>query len=171
MLHALVGGTPAYLDMSGTSGPGAVGELDDWVVSALLNPGSAMFREGNIVLAQEQGVTDAAGYLSVLAAISQGASRRGQIAAAVGRAEGALAHPLSVLTEAQLITPLADALKQRRTTFQVAEPVLACISLCRSERGTPRSASGVEGVVGGRRHRSCPDLRATLRIPGSDLVR
>ena len=30
---------PAYLDMSGTSGPGAVGELDDWVVSALLNPG------------------------------------------------------------------------------------------------------------------------------------
>jgi len=29
-----------------------------------------------------------------------------------------------VLTEAQLITPLADALKQRRTTFQVAEPVL-----------------------------------------------
>ena len=124
MLHALVGGTPAYLDMSGTSGPGAVGELDDWVVSALLNPGSAMFREGNILLAQEQGVTDAAGYLSVLAAISQGATRRGQIAAAVGRAEGALAHPLSVLTEAQLITPLADALKQRRTTFQVAEPVL-----------------------------------------------
>ena len=109
MLHALVGGTPAYLDMSGTSGPGALGELDDWVVSALLNPGSAMFREGNILLAQEQGVTDAAGYLSVLAAISQGATRRGQIAAAVGRAEGALAHPLSVLTEAQLITPLADA--------------------------------------------------------------
>ena len=124
MLHALVGGTPAYLDMSGTSGPGAVGELDDWAVSALLNPGSAMFREGNILLAQEQGVTDAAGYLSVLAAIIQGASRRGQIAAAVGRAEGALAHPLSVLTEAQLIIPLADALKQRRTTFQVAEPVL-----------------------------------------------
>ena len=124
MLHALVGGTPAYLDMSGTSGPGAVGELDDWVASALLNPGSAMFREGNILLAEEQGVTDAAAYLSVLAAISQGASRRGQIAAAVGRAEGALAHPLSVLTEAQLITPLADALKQRRTTFHVAEPVL-----------------------------------------------
>jgi len=124
MLHALVGGTPAYLDMSGTSGPGAVGELDDWVVSALLNPGSAMFREGNILLSQEQGVTDAASYLSVLAAISQGASRRGQIAAVVGRPEGALAHPLSVLTEAQLITPLADALKQRRTTFQVAEPVL-----------------------------------------------
>ena len=124
MLHALVGGTAAYLDMSGTSGPGSVGELDDWVVSALLNPGSAMFREGNILLAQEQGVTDAAGYLSVLAAISQGALRRGQIAAAIGRAEGALAHPLSVLTEAQLITPLADALRQRRTTFQVAEPVL-----------------------------------------------
>ena len=46
MLHALVGGTPAYLDMSGTSGPDAVGELDDWVVSSLLNPGSAMFRGG-----------------------------------------------------------------------------------------------------------------------------
>ena len=124
MLHALVGGTPAYLDMSGTSAPDSVGELDDWVVSALLNPGSAMFREGSALLAQEQGVTDAAGYLSVLAAVSQGASRRGQIASAVGRAEGALAHPLSVLTEARLITSLADALKQRRTTFQVAEPIL-----------------------------------------------
>ena len=81
----------------------------------------------------------------------------------MGRAEGALAHPLSVLTEAQLITPLADALKQRRTTSgRRTGPPLAS-ARGRSERGTPRSSSGVEGVVGGRRHRRCPDLRATLQ--------
>jgi AAA+ ATPase superfamily predicted ATPase len=123
-LHALVGGTPAYRDMSGGVGPSTVDALDEWVVSALLDPASAMFREAPTLLAEEGRVTDLATYLSVLGAISHGSTRRGEIAAVVGRAEGALAHPLSVLEEAGFVASLADALRRKRTTYHVAEPII-----------------------------------------------
>lgn len=123
-LHALVGGTPAYLDMSGGVPPASVESFDVWVSATLLNPASAMFREGNVLLSEEDRITDTTPYLAVLAAISSGATRRGEIAAAVGRPGDALAHPLAVLTEARLIRPLGDALKQKRTVFHVAEPIM-----------------------------------------------
>lgn len=123
-MHALVGGTPGYRDMSGGGGPQSLADLDEWVTTALLDPASAMFREGRVLLAEEERVTDMAVYFSVLTAVSQGKTRRGEIAAAMGRAEGALAHPLTVLTEAGLLVAVTDALKQRRTTFHIAEPVL-----------------------------------------------
>lgn len=123
-LHALVGGTPGYLGMSGGTGPAAAQDLDAWVVDALLDPSSAMLREGDVLLAEQDGVTDPSGYFAVLAALAQGRTRRGQIAADLGRSVGALAHPLAVLTAAGLIAPLDDALRQRRTTYRIAEPVL-----------------------------------------------
>ena len=123
-LHALVGGTPAYRDMCSNVSPTSAGELDRWVVANLLNPASAMFREGNALLSEEDGVVDTSVYFAVLTAISQGRTRRGEIAAAVGKADGALAHPLTVLTAAGLVAPLSDAIKQKRTTYHVAEPAL-----------------------------------------------
>ncbi|MGH8989832.1 MAG: AAA family ATPase [Acidimicrobiales bacterium] len=123
MLHALVGGTPAYRDMC-ASAPSSVSQLERWISSTLLNPASAMFREGRVLLAEESRVADSALYFAVLAAISQGATRRGEIASLLGRSEQSLVHPITVLTDAQLIEPLSDALRQRRTTYHVAEPVL-----------------------------------------------
>lgn len=123
-LHALVGGTPAYPDMSGAERPTSTGSLDRWVSRHLLDPSSAMFREGNALLSEQERVADTAVYFAVLAAISQGRTRRGEIAAAIGKAEGALAHPLTVLTEAGLIDPLSDAIRQKRTTYHLAEPVM-----------------------------------------------
>lgn len=123
-LHALVGGTPAYLDMSGGEPPRSLDSFDNWVTTTLLNPASAMFREGNVLLSEEDRITDTTPYLAVLAAISSGATRRGEIAAAVGRPADALAHPLTVLIEARLIRAVDDALKQKRTTYHVAEPIV-----------------------------------------------
>lgn len=123
-LHALVGGTPAYRDMCHGTGPASHAAFDEWVATTLLDPASAMFREGNVLLSEEPRVVDTSLYLSVLAAISQGRTRRGQIADAVGRPADALAHPLTVLAEARLVTAQGDAVRQRRTTYQVAEPVL-----------------------------------------------
>ena len=123
-LHALIGGTPAYRDMAGARPPTKSASLDTWVAKNLLNPASAMFREGNVLLSEETRVVDTAVYHSVLSALSQGRTRRGELAAAIGRGEGALAHPLTVLTEARFIEPLDDAFRQRRTTFHLCEPVL-----------------------------------------------
>ena len=123
-LHALVGGTPGYLGMSGGAGPAGPHDLDTWVVDALLDPSSAMLREGDVLLAEQDGVADPSGYFAVLAALARGRTRRGEIAADLGRPVGALAHPLAVLTAAGLVAPLDDALRQRRTTYRIAEPVL-----------------------------------------------
>jgi len=123
-LHGLVGGTPGYRDMCGSEGPRSAGRLDRWVVSHLLNPASAMFREGNALLSEEDRVVDTAVYFAVLTAISEGRTRPGEIAAAIGRTDGALAHPLRVLSAAGLIAPLSDATKQKRTTYEIAEPAL-----------------------------------------------
>ena len=123
-LHALVGGTPGYRDMCNNVSPTSARALDRWVVANLLNPASAMFREGNALLSEEDRVVDTAVYFAVLTAISQGRTRRGEIAASVGKADGALAHPLTVLTEAGLVAPLSDATKQKRTTYHVAEPAM-----------------------------------------------
>ena len=110
--------------MTGTRPPTRSAALDAWVEKSLLNPASAMFREGNVLLSEETRVVDTAVYHSVLSALSQGRTRRGELAGAIGRPEGALAHPLTVLTETRLIEPLDDAFRQRRTTFHICEPVL-----------------------------------------------
>jgi uncharacterized protein len=123
-LHALVGGTAGYREMAGGTGPSRISAFDRWVGNHLLNPASAMFREGTVLVAEEERVTDASVYFAVLAAISARHTRRGEIAAAVGKSEGALAHPINVLVESRLVERLADALKQKRTTYHIAEPVL-----------------------------------------------
>lgn len=123
-VHALVGGTPAYLDYSGGDVPRSARDLDGWVVRHLLNPASAFFREGRVLLAQEPAVTDYTLYFSVLTVLSEGKTRRGEIAAALGRKESALAHPLTVLEEARLVARLHDPLRERRSTYRIAEPML-----------------------------------------------
>jgi DNA-binding transcriptional ArsR family regulator len=123
-LHALVGGTPAYRDMCNQTQPTSSADLNGWVARNLLDPASAMFREGNVLLSEQEHVSDTAVYFSVLTAISSGRTRRGEIATAIGKTEGALTHPLSVLTAAGLVDALDDAVKQKRTTYHLAEPVL-----------------------------------------------
>jgi hypothetical protein len=123
-IDALVGGTPAYKDFSEGDQPASLADLDAWVVRRLLNPSTAYFREGRVLLAEEPDVTDRVLYFSVLSAIADGKTRRGQIATTLGRPESALAHPLTVLQETRLIERNQDALRANRSTFRVCEPML-----------------------------------------------
>jgi hypothetical protein len=123
-LHALVGGTPAYKEMCGGSGPETLAGFDRWVQRRLLSPASAMFREGGLLLREEPSITDPTSYASVLAAISAGSHRRSEIAAALGRPSGALAHLLDGLRDIGLIEHLDDALRGKRTVFQITEPIV-----------------------------------------------
>jgi hypothetical protein len=123
-LHALVGGTPAYRDYADGTRPSSVRGLGRWVAAHLLNPASAFFREGRLLLAEEMAMDDPALYLSVLAAMAGGATRRSQIAAALGRKETALAHPLRVLEETRLVSRLPNPLHERRSTYRITEPMV-----------------------------------------------
>jgi hypothetical protein len=123
-LNALVGGTPAYREMCGGSGPGSAREFDQWVLERLLNPASAMFREGRLLLREEPAIADPTSYTAVLAAVSAGNARRSQIAAALERPSTSLAHLLAGLTDVGLLEPVGDALREKRTVWRIAEPVI-----------------------------------------------
>lgn len=123
-LHALVGGTPAYQDMCGGSGPDSAAAFDGWVERRLLNPASAMFREGGLLLREEPSIADPTSYAAVLAAISAGSHRRSEIASALGRPSGTLAHLLTGLQDIGLIEHLDDALRGKRSVFRIAEPIV-----------------------------------------------
>lgn len=122
-VNALVGGTPAYREMC-VDAPGSLRDFDDWVARRLLSPSSALFREGSILLQEDPRVTDPVPYFGVLAAISRGQTRRGEIASALARPDSALAHPLDVLEQLQLVARLEDAFRRKRATYRILEPVI-----------------------------------------------
>lgn len=123
-LHALVGGTPAYKEMCGGTGPDGLADVDRWVARRLLNPASAMFREGGLLLREEPSISDPTSYAAVLAAVSAGRHRRSEIAGALGRPSSALAHLLSGLADIGLLERTDDAMRDKRSVFRVAEPVV-----------------------------------------------
>ena len=139
-VNALVGGTPAYRAMSGgTPGPG---ELDQWVADGLLDPASAIFREGNVLLYEQPDVADPALYFSVLGAVADGAAKRSEIAGLLGRSDSALSHPLAVLQELRLIARVEDALHPRRPIYRLTEPVIRFQQLVIRPREATLAARG-----------------------------
>jgi uncharacterized protein len=125
-VHAVVGGTPAYrTEMIRYDAPRDLADFDAWVSRAVLSPGSPMFLEARYMLAEEPDLRDGALYHSVLAAIAAGNTGRGGIASHVGRKTNELAHPLTVLEDAGLITRESDAFRANRTDFRISEPLLA----------------------------------------------
>jgi hypothetical protein len=159
-LHALTGGTPAYKDMCGGSGPRSLAEFDRWVQRRLFNPASAMFREGGLLLREEPSITDPTSYSSALGAISAGSTRRSEIAAALGRPAGAIAHLLTGLAEIGLIEHAEDALRGKRSSFLIAEPIVRLHQLItaryepelvagRADRVWARSAATVAAKIYG----------------------
>lgn len=140
-VNALVGGTPAYLEMCGGAGPASIEDLAAWVARRLLNPASAMFREGSLLLREEPSIADPTSYAATLAAIAAGHHRRSEIAAALGRQSGALGHLLSGLQDIGLVTQIDDALREKRSVFQITEPIVRLYQLLIS-RHEPELVAG-----------------------------
>ena len=127
-LSALVGGTPAYKEMCGGC-PASLGDFDRWVQRRLLNPASAMFREGSLLLREEPSISDPTSYAAALTAVSAGHHRRSEIASALGRSSGALAHLLTGLQDIGLLEQVNDALRDKRGVYRVAEPAVRLYQL------------------------------------------
>ncbi|MGH3925312.1 MAG: AAA family ATPase, partial [Pseudonocardiaceae bacterium] len=122
-VHALLGGTPAYRAMTFGS-PSSRASFDRWVAQRLLNPASAIFREGNLLLREESGLTDPAPYHGVLAAIAAGAARRSEIAGRIGRPVTAIAHLLAGLQQIGLVSRMEDAFRERRGIYRLTDPLI-----------------------------------------------
>jgi uncharacterized protein len=122
-LHALIGGTPAYLRFCGGSTP-ARGNVDRWAVDHLLEPSSPLHHEGQLLVAEDPTLVDKALYWSVLGAVADGFSRRGEIADALERSPAALTQPLAVLSAGSWIAMAADPFHGRSTTVVLNEPII-----------------------------------------------
>lgn len=125
LVNAIVGGTPAYRhEFTQDDSPAGPDDFDDWVVRAVLNPARPLFREARYLLAEEPDIRDPALYHSVLAAIADGRTRRGEIANFLGRQPSDLTHPLGVLEDVGLVMREDDAFKGNKGVYRTAEPLL-----------------------------------------------
>jgi uncharacterized protein len=125
MVNAVVGGTPAYRrELTRNDSPADIDDFDPWVIRSVLNPESPLFREARYLLAEEPDLRDTALYHSVLAAVAEGNATRGGIASFLGRKAADLAHPLDVLEDAGLLARDADAFRDNRSTYRIAEPLI-----------------------------------------------
>jgi uncharacterized protein len=126
LVHAIVGGTPAYRrEYVRDDAPSSLSDFDSWVARTVLSPASPLFREARYLLAEDPGLRDPALYHSVLAAVAEGNTTRGGIAGYIGRKATDLQHPLTVLEDSGLLARDADPLRSGRSNYRITEPLIA----------------------------------------------
>ncbi|MFI9505264.1 ATP-binding protein [Nocardia sp. NPDC052566] len=147
LVHAIVGGTPAYRrEFVAGDAPESLEDFDSWVLRTVLNPQVPLFREARYLLAEETEIRDVALYHAVLGAIAGGHTTRGGIANTIGRSSTDIGHPLSVLEDAQLVVREADPFNRGKSAYRVAEPLIVFYEAImrrewtRLERGNPEAA-------------------------------
>ncbi|MGW4474838.1 ATP-binding protein [Nonomuraea sp. NPDC004354] len=125
LVHAVVGGTPAYLRFVNDERPTCLDDFDDWVQRTVLDPGTPLFREARYLMEEEANVRDTALYHSVLAAVANGNATRGGIASYIGRKATDIGHPLNVLEDSCLLRREIDAFRPGRSVYRVCEPLVS----------------------------------------------
>jgi AAA+ ATPase superfamily predicted ATPase len=125
LVHAVVGGTPAYRhEFTQGDAPAAIDDFDAWVIRTALNPQTPLFREARYLLAEESAIRDPALYHSVLAAIAGGNNTNGGIANFIGRKSDQITHPLNVLEDCALIARELDMFRPGRVRYRIVEPLI-----------------------------------------------
>lgn len=125
LVHAVVGGTPAYRrEFIRGDSPADRDDFDGWVVRTVLNPQTPLFREARYLLAEETDIREPAIYHSVLAAIAGGHTTNGGIAGYIGRRSDELTHPLTVLEDSALIVREPDLFRRGRASYRITEPLI-----------------------------------------------
>lgn len=122
-VDAILGGTPAYRDVMGDPPPSRRA-LGNWLSRGPLDRNSLLYREPDLLFAEELATSDRSLFGSVMAAIGRGATGPGQIAAAVGRDLGTVQHVLRRLVAAEMVERVEDALRRRRPILRLVDPLV-----------------------------------------------
>ena len=122
--YAVFGGTPGYRDLITVPSPATMADLGPWLAQGPLNPASALFREDDYLLTAEPTLTDRGLYHAVIAAIAEGKTTQGAIAAHIGREQRSVQYPLAALEESGFVVRDEDILRQRRPSYRLADPIL-----------------------------------------------
>jgi hypothetical protein len=125
LVHAVMGGTPAYRrELVREDAPADLADFDAWVIRTVLNPQTPLFREARYLLAEETEIRDPSLYHSVLAAVAEGSNTSGGIAGYIGRKSNEVAHPLRVLEDSRLLIKEPDLFRSGRSRYRIAEPLI-----------------------------------------------
>ena len=122
-LHALIGGTPAYLRYCGGAKP-TPHRLGQWAIANLLDSASPLHHEGTLLIADDPSLTNKALYWGVLNSIVDGHNRRSDLAEQLGRPPTSLGNVLSTLEAAGWIEHRTDPLHTNASTILLTEPLL-----------------------------------------------
>ena len=122
-LFSLIGGTPAYLTFAGGDRPQA-GDVSSWVCRRLLDPSSALFREGRVIVAEDEELSDQKLYWGMLSTIALGQRRWSEIEETLGVNRGSMGHSLRTVIDAGWVTRRDDPLRKARSTYELLEPLL-----------------------------------------------
>ena len=144
---ALLGGIPYYLEQWD-----AARSLDWNITNRLLQKGSVLYDEAELMVKEELG-SDAATYLSIIAAVAEGATRQGEIATTVGIDSPAAGRYLNQLGRLHMVDhryPLGARDGSRRGIWQITDHYLrAWFAFVRSNR-TELEARRVDQVFRAR---------------------
>ncbi|MER6333357.1 ArsR family transcriptional regulator [Streptomyces sp. NPDC001034] len=125
LVHAVVGGTPAYWGYAGERAPAGPDDFDAWVCRTVLNPRTPLFLEAHHLLQEETDHWDRALCHSALAAVASGCSTQGEIAERLGAPLTDAARCLALLRENGLLHGEPDAFRPNLIRLRVTEPLLA----------------------------------------------
>lgn len=125
LVHAVVGGTPAYRhEYVQADTPTGREDFDAWVCRTVLNPGKPVYREAYNLVQEEIDQKDRALCHSALAAVATGCSTQGQVADCLGAPLTDTARCLGLLREHGLLYSEPDAFRPSLIRLRVAEPLL-----------------------------------------------
>jgi AAA+ ATPase superfamily predicted ATPase len=154
LVHAVVGGTPAYRrELLRQDTPADLADFDGWVIRTVLNPQTPLFREARYLLAEETDIRDPSLYHSVLAAVAEGNNTSGGIASYIGRKSNEVAHPLRVLEDSRLLVKEPDLFRAGRSRYRVAEPLITFYQAIMSRQWSRLELGGGPAVWAGARPR------------------
>lgn len=123
-VFAIIGGVPGYnVDLLDDDLPRRLDDFDDWVVRGPLSTSRPLLYEARHLI-DEPGIRDRSLYISVLAAVAAGAGTNGAVAQRLGRSTAAVAHPLNVLADLEILTRHDDPLRGRRAHWTITDPLL-----------------------------------------------
>jgi uncharacterized protein len=122
-LYSYVGGTPAYPTFASGDLPRS-GGIERWVVRRLLDPSSALFREGRIVIAEDAELVDQQLYWGLLGAVASGRRRWAELDSSLGAKRGSLSHALRTVIDAGWMTRRDDPIRSNRSTYELREPLI-----------------------------------------------
>lgn len=125
-LHATLGGSPGYRNLTNVAPPQSHTEFDEWVAGTVLDPGQALFSrsESEYLLREDPKFTGSALHYAILNAVASGATSPAKIGGLLERDRTALNRPLEALQSAGFIEYQHDPLWKRRPVITVADPII-----------------------------------------------